>query len=115
MVSKDIKYVSLRQSDTRELWKIPYHMLVIDARDFDFSSKEKGLNKNQIKIGDIVGFNNEGEQITVAVTRLNQKTVSLKTNINQKRRVSYSLLYSIIEGEHREGKEELTIEYNTNK
>jgi uncharacterized protein YkvS len=115
VISKSTKYASVMKVGTRGVWKIPYHMLVIDSREFDFSSKGKGLNKNQIKVGDIVGFNKDGEQITGQVERLNQKTVSLITNTNHKWRVAYGLLYSIIDGEHREGEKELTIEYNPNK
>lgn len=101
VVSKDIKYVSLRTSQSLGLWKIPYHMLVIDSREFDFSSKGKGLNKNEIQVGELVGFNKDGEEIIGKVERLNQKTVSLVTKDNHKWRVSYSVLYNIIDGEHK--------------
>ena len=100
ILSKDIKYVSIRNVSDRRIWKIPYHMLVVDAREFDFSSKDKGLTKNEIKVGDIVGFNKDGEQITGRVERLNQKTVTLYTHSNHKWRVAYALLFSVIDGKH---------------
>ncbi len=43
ILSKDIKYVSIRSDLDKRIWKIPYHMLVIDSREFDFSSKDKGV------------------------------------------------------------------------
>lgn len=110
IVSKDIKYVSLKTNESLGLWKIPYHMLVIDSRQFDFSNNGKGLNRNQIKVGELVGFNKDGEEIIGKVERLNQKTVSLITKDNHKWRVAYSHLYSIIDGEYQQGKKGVLIE-----
>jgi len=110
IVSKDIKYVSIQPKDSLGLWKIPYHMLAVNARPFDFSSKGKGLNRNQIKVGEIVGFHKDGEEIIGKVERLNQKTVSIITKNNHKWRVAYSYLYSVIDGEHKQGQKGVLIE-----
>ena len=55
---------------------------------------------HKIKEGDFVGFyhQNYGEHIAGCVERLNQKTVSLITP-GKRWRVSYQLLYPIIDGE----------------
>lgn len=113
IVSKNIKYVSLTNNESFGLWKIPYHMLVIDSRQFDFSTKDKRLDRNQIKVGCLVGFNKDGQEIVGNVERLNQKTVSLITKDNHKWRVSYSLLYSVIDGEYQQGKKGFLIEAQT--
>ena len=57
--------------------------------------------KNAVKVGDFVGFyhQNYGEHIAGRVERLNQKTVSLITPEKKRWRVSYQLLYPIIDGE----------------
>ena len=45
-------------------------MLKIDSREFVFEKKERGLNRNAIKVGDFVGFSREGEEIIGCVERL---------------------------------------------
>jgi hypothetical protein len=80
-------------------WKIPLYMLKIDSRDFVFEEKEKGLNKNNLKIGSLVGFHHHEHVITGAIQRLNQKTVTIITPTQKQWRVSYSLLHQIIDGE----------------
>jgi hypothetical protein len=80
-------------------WKIPLYMLKIDSRDFIFEEKDKGLNKNNLKMGDLVGFHHQEHVITGAIQRLNQKTVTIITPTQKQWRVSYSLLHQIIDGE----------------
>jgi hypothetical protein len=57
------------------------------------------LSKNNLKLGDYVGFNKDGEQITGVVTRLNFKTMSLVTTDGRHWRVGYAHLYKIIDTE----------------
>ena len=99
VISKNSKYVSIENCYDNERWKIPYYLLKIDSREFDFTHSAKGLSKNAIKVGDFVGFNRDGEEVVGRAERLNQKTVTIVTKNNHKWRVSYSLLYSVIEGD----------------
>ena len=99
VLQKALKNVVVQRLDDGRQWKIPYHMLNIDSREFVFEKKERGLNRNALKVGDFVGFSREGEEIIGRVERLNQKTVSIITASNHRWRVSYQLLYPIIEGE----------------
>ncbi|WP_423063524.1 hypothetical protein [Candidiatus Paracoxiella cheracis] len=98
-MKKNTKYVVVQRCDDGSQWKIPYHFLKIDARHFDFSSPTKGLNKNELKVGDWVGFDRSGEEVIGCVERLNHKTVSLVTSSGHRWRVGYSLLYRVIEGQ----------------
>jgi hypothetical protein len=63
------------------------------------SSRHEKLSKNNLKIGDCVGFNKDGMQISGMVIRLNYKIVSLITADNKRWRVSYSCLYKVIDAE----------------
>ena len=99
VLAKSIKYVSIRNCIDGANWKIPYYLLKLDSRDFDFSGPRKSLNKNSLQVGDMVGFNKDGVDVIGQITRLNQQTVSLVTKDNRKWRVSYSFLYSVIDGQ----------------
>jgi hypothetical protein len=97
VIRKNAKSVIVLHDEQQ--WKIPLYMLKIDSRDFIFEEKEKGLNKNNLKIGDLVGFHHQEEVITGAIQRLNQKTVTLTTPDQKKWRVPYIFLHQIIDGD----------------
>lgn len=112
ILQKSLKYVSVQHIDDGKCWKIPYYMLKIDARDFVFEAKSKGLNPNTIQVGDIVGFTRETDEIIGKIERINSKTVSIITADGQRWRVAYSLLYSVIEGEKSSHSKLLSINLN---
>jgi hypothetical protein len=101
IVQKALKNVIVRHVDDGRRWQIPLYWLKIDSREFVFEQSARGLNKNAVKVGDFVGFyhQNYGENITGRIERLNQKTVSIMTPEKKRWRVSYQLLYPIIDGE----------------
>lgn len=98
VLAKKLKYVSVQNCGDKQHWKIPYHMLKIDSREFNFNEPGKKLNKNSVKVGELVGFNNDGREVVGRVERLNQKTVSLITVDNSRWRVAYQFLYAVIDG-----------------
>lgn len=61
------------------------------------SDNSKKLDKNALAVGDTVGFTIDDQKIIGKIIRLNLKTVTLITNDNRKWRVSYSLLFSIVD------------------
>ncbi|HKY69369.1 MAG TPA: hypothetical protein VJ205_00580 [Gammaproteobacteria bacterium] len=97
VLAKKLKYVRIINCGDGKRWKIPYYMLNINSRDFVFSAKKSELTKNSLKVGDWVGFNNNGNEITGKIERLNHKTVTLVTSHNHHWRVFYKSLYLIIE------------------
>ena len=101
IVEKALKSVIVRHVDDGRRWQIPLYWLKVDSRDFVFERPERGLSKNTVKVGDFVGFyhQNHGEDVAGRVERLNQKTVSILTQEKKRWRVSYQLLYPIIDGE----------------
>lgn len=100
VIEKNIKYVSLLDSKEQRIWKVLYCFLNLENvnTDIDCQRQEK-LSKNNLRIGDCVGFNKDGEQVTGVITRLNYKTVSIVTVNNQRWRASYGCLYRIIDAE----------------
>ena len=97
---KHPKQVSVVNCHNQQVWRIPYYMIKLDHRDIvleRYQSKEKGLTKDSISVGDLVGLNHDGQQIVGRVERLNHKTVSVITSDQRRWRVSYKLLHAIIE------------------
>jgi hypothetical protein len=76
-------------------WWIRYHAINLTQKTI--SDKPPILNHNTIKVGDSLGFQYEGHIIIGKVIRLNSKTVTLKTLDDHTWRVSYNLLFPIIE------------------
>lgn len=74
-------------------------MIKIDSRDFAFEQKAHGLNRNSLKVDDVVGFSRDADEIIGKIQRLNPKTVSLVTAEGNRWRVSYSCLYPVIDGQ----------------
>ena len=100
VLEKNIKYVSLLDEKEQRIWTIPYCLLNLGNVDADIhSNRHEKLSKNNLKIGDCVGFNKDGMQVSGMVTRLNYKTVSLITADHKRWRASYSCLYKIIDAE----------------
>lgn len=78
---------------------IPYYMFNIDDSDTEIHKNSKILTANNLKVGDCVGFNKNGQSIVGIVERLNTKTVTLVVNSGGRWRVSYSCLYQIHDAE----------------
>ena len=101
IIQKALKNVVVQHVDDGRRWQIPLYWLKVDSREFVFERAARGLNKNAVKVGDVVGFYHQkyGEDITGRVERLNPKTVSLITPEAKRWRVPYQILYPIIDGQ----------------
>lgn len=101
IIQKAVKNVIVQHVDDGRRWQIPLYWLKVDSREFVFERAARGLNKNEVKVGDVVGFYHHkyGEDITGCVERLNQKTVSLITPAEKRWRVPYQSLYPVIDGQ----------------
>jgi hypothetical protein len=106
----DAKVVELKRTQLlvrnlhdRQLWNIPFYWVNLDEVNTDISVPQRiGLDKSQIRVGDIVGFpDRQNNDVHGEVIRLNQKTATIKTNANMEWRVGYQWLYLVIDGEQR--------------
>jgi len=102
VLSKQRTTVTVRLSDDNSRYKVPYYTLNMAGVDVSIRRQRdaSGMSRQELSIGAQVGFINtrEGEQVTGVVERLNQKSVTIRTR-EGKWRVSYSMLFPVIDGE----------------
>jgi hypothetical protein len=85
----------------RQRWTIPVYWVNLDEVNTDINvSPKTRLDKSQLSVGDIVGFpDKQNNDVHGEVIRLNQKSATIRTNVNTEWRVGYQWLYLVIEGE----------------
>ncbi len=85
----------------RRQWTIPAYWVNLDEVNTDINvSSKMGLDKSQLRVGDIVGFQDrQNNDVHGEVVRLNQKTATIKTTANMEWRVGYNWLYRVIDGD----------------
>ncbi|MCI5131120.1 MAG: hypothetical protein D3904_06255 [Candidatus Electrothrix sp. EH2] len=78
-------------------WTIPLYFVNLDGVNTDIiSSPEKGLDKTQLKVGDMVGFQDKDKNdLHGEIIRLNPKTATVMTGTRGRWRVAYEYLYLI--------------------
>ncbi|MCI5208085.1 MAG: hypothetical protein D3910_04685 [Candidatus Electrothrix sp. ATG2] len=78
-------------------WKIPLYFVNLDGVNTDIiSSPEKGLDKTQLKVGDMVGFQDKDHNdLHGEIIRLNPKTATIMTSTRGRWRVAYEYLHLI--------------------
>ena len=83
---------------TQKRWLISYAALNLDGADVEIREEPKqGLGRNEVAIGDIVGFVDRNHQERSGqIVRLNDKTVTLICGQLQWR-VSYGLLHRVVD------------------
>jgi len=94
------KQAVLRDMDDAESWIISYAAINLDGADVQIREhKPQGLGRNEVAIGEIVGFlDRDQQQRTGKVIRLNDKTVTLQCG-NSRLRVAYSFLHRVVDSD----------------
>ena len=84
--------------DDQQRWEISLYYVNLDEVNTDIiGSSKMGLDKSQLKVGDLVGFQDkQNNDVHGKIIRLNQKTATIKTNTNTEWRVGYEWLYLVI-------------------
>jgi hypothetical protein len=81
-------------------WKMPFHMINLDGVDTDIHADQGKVDRNKLKVGDLVGFHDRQQQEQYGeIVRLNPKTATLHTKFGTKWRVAYSLLFKVVDGD----------------
>jgi hypothetical protein len=82
-------------------WEIPLYFVNLDEVNTDIvSSSREGLGKSQLKVGDMVCFQDKhNNDVNGRIIRLNQKTATILTTTNTKWRVAYEFLHLIYDVE----------------
>lgn len=93
---KSTKVIAQEIEAPNKRYRLPYFMLNVANVDAHLNETDKKLDINNLSVGDIVGFTKDGKDIIGVIKRLNQKTVTLKTNSGEQQwRVAYSYLYRV--------------------
>lgn len=84
--------------DDARRWIISYAAINLDGADVQIREhKQQGLGRNEISVGERVGFaDRDHQQRTGRVIRLNDKTVSLRCG-NSQWRVAYQFLHRVFD------------------
>ena len=93
--------ILVRNTNDGQQWHFPYYYVNVQGVDTTINPapQSTGLNKNSVKVGDHVGFHDARTQTDIygEVIRRNTKTVTLDTHDGLKWRVSYHLLFSVMD------------------
>ena len=109
------KRVLVEDFSDRKRWIVPYYMLNVEGADVRVHHQvSKGLSRHAVAVGDLLGFRDKhGKEHTGRVVRLNPKSVTLdvqEEGRELKWRVSYTLLYRILDGQASRPTEDLLID-----
>lgn len=98
------KQAVVQDLESQKRWLISYAAINLDGADVEIRERPKrGLGRNEVAIGDVVGFvDREQQQRSGRIVRLNDKTVTLLCG-NQQWRVAYALLHRVVESSAIEG------------
>jgi len=91
-------------------WDILYYMVNMEGADCQLTLNKNtiGLDKNEIAIGDLVGFKTrDGREIYGRIHRMNPKTVGIQTE-HGRWRVAYAFLFKVLDAE-KETQNQLTL------
>jgi len=94
------KQVVVLDLDDAVRWVISYATINLDGADVQIrEQKPQGLGRNEVAIGEVVGFlDRDQQQRTGRVIRLNDKTVTLQCEKGQWR-VAYSFLHRVVDAD----------------
>jgi hypothetical protein len=94
------KQVVLLDLDEGKTWIMSYAAINLDGADVQIREhKSQGLGRNEVGIGETVGFlDRDQQQRTGKVIRLNDKTVTLQCGGSQWR-VAYSYLHRVVDSD----------------
>ena len=109
------KTVMIRDRDDGKRWLIEYPSINLGGADVQIrQTAQRGLNRNEIAVGDIVGYvDRQGQERSGRVTRLNDKTASLAVG-DQQWRVAYCFLHRVMEIDIVEAASRSELEYVAN-
>jgi len=87
---------------TEKRWSVPFYAINLAHinTDIHFSTNQTALDRNQLHVGETIGFLGKNDQETYGViTQLNPKTASVTTRDGARWRVNYSLLFKVLDAD----------------
>lgn len=98
------KHALVLEIATQKRWLIPYAAINVDGADIEIREQpQRGLGRNEVAVGDVVGFvSRDRQQRSGTIIRLNDRTVTLQCG-PQQWRVAYALLHRVVDGQVLDG------------
>jgi hypothetical protein len=92
--------VSLRNKGDGQLWTVPFYSINTENISLSVNTNHKKgtLTKADLGIGDIVGFEHNGQDCMGTVLKLNPKRVKIALKTGETWGVPYSYLFPVMEG-----------------
>lgn len=81
-------------------WNLSFYTVNVDGLDTDIHPRNGSnrLDRNQLKVGDMVGFfDRDNREQYAHILQLNPKTASILTKAGSRWRVAYSLLFKVMD------------------
>ncbi len=99
LLEKRRKQAVVLDLETQKRWLVAYAAINLDGADIEIRDQPvKGLGRNSVAIGEVVGFvDKHQQQRSGRIVRLNDKTVTIQVG-PQQWRVSYALLHRVVDG-----------------
>lgn len=94
------KQAAILDKDDGRRWLISYGAINLDGADVGIrEQKQQGLGRNEVTIGEVVGFvDRDQQQRSGRIIRLNDKTVTLLCG-QQQWRVAYCFLHRVVDSD----------------
>lgn len=93
--------IYVRNKEDNKRWSVPLYAVNLEGVNTDIhpASGQRGLDKNQLKVGESIGFHDRNHrELYGTIVQLNQKTASILTREGARWRVAYSLLFKVMDG-----------------
>jgi hypothetical protein len=90
----------IRHDHDQQIWTIPFHMMKLDGTDdrTHFARTQQKMDRDSIRVGDSVGYvSREHRQVYGTVVKRNHKTATVRLSNGELWKVTYSLLFPVIE------------------
>ena len=94
--------VTVKDMHDGKRWNIPLYMLNLEGIDISIKpiKREGGLDRNTLKVGDLVGWNSKlGHDLYGVIEKLNPKMALVRLGTGESWRVAYSLLFPVMDGD----------------
>ncbi|MFH1915231.1 MAG: hypothetical protein ABIK45_13270 [Pseudomonadota bacterium] len=94
--------VLVRNEHDQKLWNIPFYMINLQGTDVDlhFPRIHQKVHRDSLRVGDSVGYKSrDHHEVYGVVVKLNRKTATVRLTDGEQWRVSYGLLFYVLDAQ----------------